>query len=68
VTELQKLWIVLVLYHCHFDTVAKASSVIYRENLPMHCYGQSWYKYCVRIVIYSLICRDLRDRVVSTES
>jgi len=30
----------------------------------VRCYGQSWYKYRICVVALSLICRDLRDRVV----
>ena len=30
----------------------------------VRCYGQSWYKYRIRIGARALICRDLRDRVV----
>ena len=32
--------------------------------MSVRCYGQSWYKYRIRIVVCVLICRDLRDLVV----
>jgi len=33
--------------------------------MSVRCYGQSWYKYQIRIGARRvLICRDLRDRVV----
>ena len=35
--------------------------------MPVRCYGQSWYKYRIRIGVRVLICRDLRDRVVDEE-
>ena len=35
--------------------------------MPMRCYGQSWYKYQIRIGARVLICRDLRDQVVDGE-
>ena len=27
--------------------------------MPVRCYGQSWYKYQIRIGVCALICRDL---------
>jgi len=30
----------------------------------VRCYEQSWYIYRICIVVHSLICTDLRDRVV----
>ena len=32
--------------------------------MPVRCYGQSWYKYRIRIGARVLFCRDLCDRVV----
>ena len=32
--------------------------------MPVRCYGQSWYKYQIRIDARVLICWDLRDRVM----
>jgi hypothetical protein len=32
--------------------------------MPVHCYRQSWYKYRIRMLALTLICRDLRDQVV----
>ena len=32
--------------------------------MPVHCYGQSWYKYRIHIDVRVLIYKELRDRVV----
>ena len=35
--------------------------------MPVRCYGQSWYKYRIRIGAHVLFCRNLRDRIVDRE-